>query len=280
MTASSLDDWSPADSPYAVAVAEAQWWLHTVELTVLRMREGEERWTRPFSSEQIDARLLIIALAQLLTAEQLEQKALRELGIDPKIGQALTAARQRFEGALPGISYMRNALTHFDAWSRGEGHGPQKDRRKAGEALHDIARVFAGFGYDSRGGTVALGPYEIHVEVAVEAAYALCEAIYTAAHQIDKKTATELRAKAVRALTDAGVQPDTADTLLQLLHEFDLRLRLFVDTGQPGTERAELAQQVTNAFTSAGIRLVSSARPEAQDFAERLAAGESLYVRS
>ncbi|MFB9831001.1 hypothetical protein [Actinoallomurus acaciae] len=279
MTTSSLDDWSPADSPYAIAVSEAQWWLHAVELTVFRMREGEERWTHPFNAEQVDARLLILALRQLLTAEQLEQAALRDLDVDPAVGQALTAARQRFDGSLPGLRHMRNALTHFDAWSRGQGYGPQKDRRDAGEPLRDIARVFSAFGYDPGADTVTLGPYTIHVRVALEAAYDLCEAVCAAAHEVDKKTAADLRVKALQVLTNAGIQPDTVDALLQLLHGFDLRLVLFPDSDGLGDERAKLAQKVINALTSADICLISSVQPGAQDITMRLVGGEWLYVR-
>lgn len=279
MTATPQDDWSPADHPYAIAVSEAQWWLHMVELSRLRIRRGEERWTQPFSSEQIDARVVILALRQLLAAEQLEQLSLKALDIDPTVGHTLKAARDRFEDALPGIKHMRDALTHFEDWSRGEGRGePQRSRRGAGEELRDIARTFSGFGYDSRAGTITLGPYKIGVETASRAAHMLCEAIYAAAREVDKKTAADLRAKAVRILIDAGVQHAMADRLLPLYYGFDLRLQLSTDI-EALDGRAELARQVTTALASARIRLMSSSHPQAQDIAERLARGESLYVR-
>lgn len=279
MTTTPPDDWSPADNPYAIAVSEAQWSLCTVELSILRMREGEERWTHPFSSEQIDARQLIVALRQLLAAERLEQLALKALGIDPTVRQALAAARQRFLDALPGIKDMRDALTHFEDWSRGVGYGPQKERRDAGEELRDIARMFSGFGYDPTAGTITLGPYKIDVETARDAAHELRNAISAAAHEVDKKNAADLRGKAVRALTDAGVEGEAADALLPLHHGFDLRLRLPQDTDASDDGRAELARQVTSALAGAGICVTSSSQPQAQDVAERLAAGESLYVR-
>ncbi|MFD0690934.1 hypothetical protein [Actinomadura fibrosa] len=203
-----------------------------VELSRLRIRRGEERWTQPFSSEQIDARVVILALRQLLAAEQLEQLSLKALDIDPTVGHTLKAARDRFEDALPGIKHMRDALTHFEDWSRvrdalthfedwsrGEGRGePQRSRRGAGEDLRDIARTFSGFGYDSRAGTITLGPYKIGVETASRAAHMLCEAIYAAAREVDKKTAADLRVKAVRILTDAGVKHALADALLPLYY--------------------------------------------------------------
>lgn len=183
-------DWSPADNPYAIAVSEAQWWLHAVDLAIMRMREGEERWTRVFSSRQIDARHLILALRQILTAEELEQAALAELGMDGSVGAALTQARRAFEVALPGITHMRNALVHFEEWSRGKGRGPQKQRVAAGEALRDVASAYSGFGYDHKTDSIFLGPYTITLKDAAEAASELCRAIYTAAGQVDRKNMT------------------------------------------------------------------------------------------
>src|SRR4051812_46229635 len=120
------EDWSPADNPYAIAVSEAQWWRECVRLAVLRMRRVETERLGAFSPRQIDARQLVFALRQLLAAEKLEQFALKELDIDEAVRDALTAARRRFESALPGIKDMRDGLMHFEAWSRGMGYGPQR----------------------------------------------------------------------------------------------------------------------------------------------------------
>jgi hypothetical protein len=141
VTSTSPDDWSPADSPYATALSEAQWWQRAVQLSANRLRGGDNISIASFSSRQIDARQLIFALRQLLTAEQLEQEALKALRIDPVVGQELARARRRFEDALPGVKHMRDALMHFDEWSRGTGRGPQKERRDAGDELRDVARA-------------------------------------------------------------------------------------------------------------------------------------------
>lgn len=61
-------DWSPADNPGAIAVSEIQWWAHAAELAVLRMRGSDDHRISWFSSRQIDARQLILALRQLLSA--------------------------------------------------------------------------------------------------------------------------------------------------------------------------------------------------------------------
>jgi hypothetical protein len=278
-----LDDWSPADNPYAIAVSEAQWWLHTVRLAILRIHDGEERWTAVFSSEQIDARQLIFALRQLLTAEQLEQAALTELGIDPAVGEALAQARQQFENALPGIKHMRDALTHFDEWSRGKGRGPQRERVRAGAALRDVARTYSGFGYDPGAGTITLGPYKIDVETAEHAAYELCQAIYAAAHEVDRKTTADLRVKTLEALTGAGIHGGTPGALCQVSSGSDLRIWLSLrsDTAadEDAYEREKLPARVVVALANAGLQLMSSTQPQADDVAERLTKGEALYVR-
>jgi hypothetical protein len=148
MTSISVDDWSPADNPYAIAVSQSQLWRDIVLLTIQRMRDEDDRGLGWFSSVQLDAHVLVMTLRQLLTAEQLEQVALKELGIDAAVRDELAQARRKFEDALPGIKDMRDALMHFDEWLRGTGRGPQQERIRAGEALRDVARDYAGFGYD------------------------------------------------------------------------------------------------------------------------------------
>jgi hypothetical protein len=144
VTATARPDWSPADNPHAIAISEAQWWQSAVRLAVLRLREPDDLSISWFSSRQIDARQLVFALRQILNAERLVAVAMEARGVDAAAHGALAHAKRRFEDALPGIKDMRDALMHFDEWSRGEGRGPQKDRRHAGEALRDVAREYWG----------------------------------------------------------------------------------------------------------------------------------------
>ena len=275
-------DWSPADNPYAIAVSQSQMWRDIVRLTVRRMRGENDRETAWFSSQQLDAHVLVMTLRQLLTAEELEQAALTELGIDPAAGAALGAARKRFEDALPGIKDMRDALMHFDEWSRGTGLGPQARRRKAGEALRDIAREYWRFGYDPSAGTVSFGPYTIAVTVAERAAAELCHAIYMAARKVDEKNTAELRARTIEALSRAGIQCNTPDTILKVSPGTDLRIWLSLslnpDSDEP--QRRELAGRIVNALTAAGLHLESTSLPEALDSAERLVQWEALIVEA
>jgi hypothetical protein len=205
VTASVPPDWSPADNPHAIAISEAQWWQRAVQLAVLRLREPDNQRISWFSSRQIDARQLVFALRQILNAERLVAVAMEARGVDAAAHEALARARQRFENALPGIKDMRDALMHFDEWSRGQGRGPQKDRRNAGGALRDVAREYWGFGYDPNAGAVSLGPYTIRVDTADQAAKDLCWAIYQAARAVDQANATELHSRTVGVLNNAGV---------------------------------------------------------------------------
>ena len=111
---------------------------------------------------------------------------------------------------------MRDALMHFEDWSRGTGRGRQKERREAGEALRDVARFFWGFGYDPSADSVSLGPYIIDVGTADRTAAELCRAIYMAARKVDKKNTAELRAKTIRALTNSGIPCESPEDALMV----------------------------------------------------------------
>ncbi|WP_433754693.1 hypothetical protein [Nocardia sp. CA-135398] len=181
-------EWSPADSPSAIAVSEASWWFYSVRLTIQRLSDNDDPRV-PFSSRQIDARHLVFDLRQLLAAEELLQRAVRESVAAQEVSAALSRARQQFEDALPGIKHMRDALMHFEDWSRGTGRGPQRDRNKAGEELRDIAQAYWRFAYDPIAGTVSLGPYAINLAAAARAASELRHAIFWAGGEVEKPEA-------------------------------------------------------------------------------------------
>ncbi|MGH9206713.1 MAG: hypothetical protein ACRD1G_09175, partial [Acidimicrobiales bacterium] len=178
------------------------------------------------------------------------------------------------------VKHMRDALMHFDEWSRGKGYGPQKERHQAGEALRDVTRAYWGFVYDPTAGTVSLGPYCIHVDTADRAAVELSRAIYLAAHEVDKKNTAELRARTIGALTNTGICCDAPDTVLKVSPGNDLRiwLSLNVEPVAEEYERKELATRIVVSLASAVLRLVCSAEPQNEDVADRLVRGEALYV--
>jgi hypothetical protein len=277
VTETPRDDWSPADDPYATAVSEAQWWQRAAHLAVLRLR-GRDDLVGGFSSRQIDARQLVLALRQILAAEKLEQLALAELGLDPRVGAELARARQQFEEALPGIKHMRDALTHFDQGSRGEGFGPQNRQVKAGAAARDVARDFGGFGYDPTAETVSMGPYKIEVTAADQAARELSWAIYMAARAVDAKRIAELRSAVVSALTSAGLLPGGDDILISPGQDLRISISLKADAANPNDSLADVAARIAAVLTDARLRLVAPAEPQSKDTAERLARGETLQV--
>lgn len=181
-------EWSPADNPHAIAVSEATWWRCAVNLSVARLDDANDQRAAPCSSQQIDARNLVLALVQLLAAEQLvEQKALRGFGINPTVAEVLCQARGRYLQVLPDIQAMRNALVHFNEWAVGEGRGLQKDGVRAGSEPRDVSGHYWAFGYHHEERVVVLGPLKIEVANAAPAAADLAGAIYTAACEVDRQ---------------------------------------------------------------------------------------------
>jgi hypothetical protein len=249
---------------------------------VLRLRDADDQRISWFSSRQIDARQLVFALRQILNAERLVAVAMEACGVDMAAHDALAHARQRFEDALPGIKNMRDALMHFDEWSRGRGRGPQRHRRDAGAALRDVAREYSGFGYDPNAGTVSLGPYTIQVDTADQAAKSLSWAIYQAGREVDQANTAELLSRAVGVLNHAGIScgsTSSEEAPLWVRVKDDSRAWLSltaVGLNQP--ERRELSEKIVSVLTNAGLRLVSIRQAENLEPAERLLRGEVLYV--
>jgi hypothetical protein len=101
-------------------VSEGQWWQRTVHLAVLRLQDSDDSRISWFSSRQIDARRLVLALRQFLNAESLARAALEARDVNAAALEGLAHARDSFEAALPGIRTMRDALMHFDEWTRAE----------------------------------------------------------------------------------------------------------------------------------------------------------------
>lgn len=116
----------------------------------------------------------------------LEQKALREFGLDATVGHVLSQTRDRYLQALPGIQEMRNALTHFEDWALGRGHGPQRTNVAAGSDLRDVAAHLWGFRYHQGERVIRLGPFALEVAKAVSATRELAWAIYAAAQGVDR----------------------------------------------------------------------------------------------
>ncbi|MFC1435313.1 hypothetical protein ACEZDB_32205 [Streptacidiphilus sp. N1-3] len=272
------DDWSPADNPYAIAVSEGQWWQRAAILAVRRMRDEDDS-LGGFSTHQIDARSLVFALRQILTAVELERTALKELGIPMAVRDELVRARDRFTAAFPGITEMRDGLTHFDEWSRGTGKGPQKKRHEeTNEALRDVARHFWGFGYDPQTGVVSMGPYRLDLSKVEKAATEMSHAIYMAAHAVDQRNAAELHARTIEVLADSGLGCNDDGPILVFSDGVHVGLALRLGEVSDEQERTALASKLVAAAAAGGLRATSTMYPDAEDTAERLAAGEQLRI--
>lgn len=270
-------DWSPADDPYAIAVSEAQWWLRCAELARRRMHDGDDPRSPGFSSRQIDARQLVVALHQMLVAENLQQKAIRALDVGSAVYAELGRARQRFETAAPNIKNMRDALIHFDEWSRGTGGGPQRKDIQRDGAAREVAAKYWGFSYDPEADTVTLGRWEIHVATAVRAASELATEIYRAARAVDLQATSALRVRIVSAMRAAGLTSESANAPVKLSQGMDSRIWVSLN-GSVEHGRREISEQIVAVVTAADLRLLAPADPLSDNHSERLRTGEALQV--
>lgn len=275
--ASADNTWSPADNPYAIAVSEAQWWFRSVQLTVLRMH-GEDDYRAGFSSRQLDARQLIMALCQLRVAENLQQLALGELDVGHDVCDALGRAHEKFNEMVPDLQHMRNGLVHFDEWTRGKGRaGPQKIELAAGMSHRDIASKYARFAYDPVTDTVTFGPYSFEVPSALEAAKVLSDAIAEVAFAVDRRAAADLAARTAEVLAASGLADAFAERTVQVSHGADSRVWVSL-AAAPGVDRRKVAEQVVVVLGEVGLAVLSSRKPQSNNPAERLSGGEPLYV--
>jgi hypothetical protein len=173
------DAWSPADNPYAIAVSEGQWWLRSAQLCAQRIQGKRDPGHQ---SVQIDARLFIICLRQLLYAAEMEQAAIVELPVEPR--RALGLARREFEQAVPSVVAARDRLVHFGEYATGTSI-PQRREKKAGTDPRTLASRDWGFGYDHGTGVIGIGPHQVDVLQATAEAEKLFWAIYMAATAVD-----------------------------------------------------------------------------------------------
>ena len=290
-------DWSPADNPYAIALNEAEWWKRIVKLTILRLRDEQDRRIPGFGSHQMDARVLVLALRQLLTAVALQRKALNQVdGISSDVLAALDAAQQRFNAELPGLVSMRNALVHVDEWATGDGRfGPQKKLRDGQDPprKRDIASRFWGFRYDPQAETVSQGEFTIDVAAAERAAPELALAIYLAGQAIDDKRAADLQQRTRVALARAGIDPAVPAHRVRLAvggsRQVELSLTPPAPTEPAPTEPAPtepvqaadpLPASVVDALARDGLTLESLDQAAGLTPAEHLGRGAVLQVRA
>ncbi|MEV0897195.1 hypothetical protein [Actinoplanes sp. NPDC049802] len=270
--------WSPADHPEAIAVSEIQWWQRAAELALFRMHDSDDRRISWFSSRQIDARQLILALRQLLGAVALVDGRLQEIGFDQE-RLALSQAKNEYELALPGLTEVRNGLMQFEARALGAGHGPQKRRIAAGVSARVPASEFWGFAYDPSAETISLGPYTLSVEAVPSAVAGLVDAVYIASRAVDRRNAVDLGADVRNALTKCGISNDEGSSFPNFIVGRDNRLWLSLNCdGQAGeADLRAAADRIVLALHAAHIRIICSEMPSEHDVAGLLARGGKLF---
>jgi hypothetical protein len=173
-------DWSPADSPHAVALSEANAWRRAIDLCASRMRAGSP-------DDQTDARLFLLALRLLLRAQRMASDAVEAL---PAAAQIADDARQRFDRTCPGAKDACDMIEHFAEYAEGTGHRqPGGKRRRAARPTDRVAAAQDWpLLYDRSAACIVLGQIEIDVAVVCEQAKLLVQAIWTSVRAFEDST--------------------------------------------------------------------------------------------
>jgi hypothetical protein len=132
--------------------------------------------------QQLDARLFLLAVRELLYAVHMELSAVKRLA--PHARKPLAAALAAFNRSVPGLTEARDVIVHFGEYARGGGKLQQNLIHEGANAV-EVARDFWPFGYDPHTGKIQIGPYLIDAEEAYAAARQLVHAVAVAAWQID-----------------------------------------------------------------------------------------------
>lgn len=175
-------EWSPLDAPEAIALSEAHQWVSAAKLSARLMTKEDAG-----SAAQLHARLFVLALAQLSTAVKLEHEAMALVGLE-RLAPELAEAESRFIGAAPSLRNMRDALTHFDEWSRGASTRRAQAQMRKASTPRDVAAHTASFGYHSARGTVELGPYVLEIHAALAGADQLLVRLWRFSHEVGKRS--------------------------------------------------------------------------------------------
>ena len=175
---------------------------------------------------------------------------------------------------------MRDGLTHFEEWARGNGRGPQAAAGKAGATEREAAHDNWSFGCDPHAGTVVMGQFTVSVSSAAPAARDLFHAILAATQAVDARTGLELRDQTVQALTAAAIPCDPPGVHPVLVAPAQgARVWVSFRLGDiPEAERAELASKIVSALAARDLCLVARDSPDSQDAAAVLASGWVVLV--
>jgi hypothetical protein len=180
MSDSQDEQWSPARSPYAIAVSQSWWALRAVRLFAADAKKADG------PEQQIYARQVFGQLRALRRCAEMQAKELRRLGVAEGDRVLLDQGIEEFDVAVPAAKPARDILEHFDDYARGEGRLQREAMRDLGLGVHEAAAMFWGGGYNPATEQITEGPFAITIPEALVAADRLNQAIYGAGRAIDK----------------------------------------------------------------------------------------------
>jgi hypothetical protein len=173
------EPWSPARSPYAIAVSQSWWAFQAVTLfaTDAKRSSGE--------AQQIYARQIFGQLRALRRCAEMQATELERLGIDEAQRTRLDQEIARFDEAVPAAKPGRDILEHFDEYARGKGRLQLEAIRDQDIDVYEAAATYWGGSYDPATEELTEGPFTLVVPNALEAAGQLYWAIYAAGRAVD-----------------------------------------------------------------------------------------------
>jgi hypothetical protein len=177
--------WSPAGSPYAIAVSQSQWALWAAQLFARDARDH-----RGDTQSQIYSRQIFGQLRMLQRCSEMMARELKRLGVDKVHRDHLRQAIREFEAAVPGAKSARDLLEHFDDYARGEGKLVKQAMRDLGIDVYEAAATYWGGGYDPSTEAATEGPFVVIIPAALESAGRLQRAIYIAGQAVDRHRAS------------------------------------------------------------------------------------------
>jgi hypothetical protein len=179
-----MNEWSPAENPYAIAVSQSWWALQTLLLFASQARDAVGHRQQIYA-RQIFGQLRLLRICARMQADELERLGVSEVDRD-RLNQAI----EEFDKATPDATAGRNMLEHFDEYARGKGILQKRAIREEGLSVYEAAAVYWGGGYDPTTEQITEGPIVIHVPTALAASEVLYLAISAAGKAVDAQRRT------------------------------------------------------------------------------------------
>lgn len=175
------EEWSPARSPYAIAVSQSWWAFQAAVLFAADANNASG------PAQQIYARQIFGQLRALRRCAEMQAKELKRLAVDETDRRRFAREIELFDAAVPAAKAGRDILEHFDEYARGEGKLQREAIHDLGLDLFEAAAMFWGGGFDPGTQQLTQGPFVIVVPDALKAAERLHRAIYAAGRAVDRR---------------------------------------------------------------------------------------------